>query len=321
MAEQTQTTTVERDIAGAWTRFGGRLTPNAGVDQWKREAGLEWTVKPADVTVAGHIFPGRVGLVRSDTGKPLSIVSKKYKVVQPPEILEFFRGWADELGGFQMETAGALNGGKRIWALAKAVDAGSLDLGGGDVIDRYALLATSLDGTLPTIFTQTSIRVVCENTLAAAVREGKNDASAGAIIVPHRVRFDGDAVKERLKLMAEWTSFTTYIKRLADKKVAEADAEEFFFDVFYPKRDKDDVTDAQERRAERMFEYLDEAPGQDTPAAKGTAWGLVNAVTYYVDHEIRAKTAERRLDKAWFGHGADLKTRAFSRALELAGMN
>ena len=60
------------------------------------------------------------------------------------------------------------------------------------------------------------------------------------------------------------------------------------------------------------------AGGAELTAAKGTAWGLLCAVTEYVDHERRARSAEFRLDSAWFGQGAQLKQRALEQALALA---
>ena len=58
--------------------------------------------------------------------------------------------------------------------------------------------------------------------------------------------------------------------------------------------------------------------GAELAAAKGTAWGLLCAVTEFVDHERRARSQEYRLDSAWFGQGANLKQRALEQALQLA---
>jgi hypothetical protein len=57
--------------------------------------------------------------------------------------------------------------------------------------------------------------------------------------------------------------------------------------------------------------------GADLPSAHGTAWGLVNAVTGYVDHQKRARSVDHRLDSAWFGPGAQLKQAAWDEAVKL----
>lgn len=52
-------------------------------------------------------------------------------------------------------------------------------------------------------------------------------------------------------------------------------------------------------------------------AAKDTAWGLLCAVTEFVDHERQARSSENRLDSAWFGNGAQMKQKALEQALQL----
>ena len=63
--------------------------------------------------------------------------------------------------------------------------------------------------------------------------------------------------------------------------------------------------------------YEGQGRGAELQAAKGTAWGLLCAVTEFVDHERRARSQEYRLDSAWFGQGAALKQRALDHALQL----
>jgi hypothetical protein len=63
--------------------------------------------------------------------------------------------------------------------------------------------------------------------------------------------------------------------------------------------------------------YEGQGKGAAMDSASGTAWGLLNAVTEYVDHEKRARSQEYRLDSAWFGQGAALKQRALDHALQL----
>lgn len=58
--------------------------------------------------------------------------------------------------------------------------------------------------------------------------------------------------------------------------------------------------------------------GADLPSAKDTAYGLLNAVTEFVDHERRARSSDHRLDSAWFGQGASLKQKALDQAVLLA---
>ncbi|MCU6502032.1 DUF932 domain-containing protein, partial [Rugamonas sp. A1-17] len=104
-----------------WHGLGQILTPGTSIEDWQIAAGLDWTIEHSVVQYMNgslHNFTGNNVLYRSDTNAPLSIVSDRYHIVQPKQILEFFRELVSE-HGFSIETAGTLRGGKRIWALAR----------------------------------------------------------------------------------------------------------------------------------------------------------------------------------------------------------
>ncbi|GAU02168.1 phage/plasmid-like protein TIGR03299 [Burkholderia stabilis] len=190
---------------------------------------MDWRIEEAEVrfVAAGgrnlgsiHAFPEQKVLYRSDTKAPLSVVSARYQVVQPEEILEFYRDLT-EIGGFQLETAGVLKEGRKLWALAKTGHSGTLK--GRDQVNGYLLLATACDGTLATTAQFTSIRVVCNNTLQIALGN-----SAGAIKVSHRSQFDATAVKRQLGIaVSSWDSFMVRTKALAERKITDSTAEAF----------------------------------------------------------------------------------------------
>ena len=176
MAHMIDTTTGRAAMAYAgqtpWHGLGQALTPGASVDTWTREAGLAYDVLESPVKYSTpastdlQTWPARKVLHRSDTGAPLAVVSSAYNVVQPGQVMDFFRELVD-LGGFQLETAGALSDGRRVWALASVGDAAPVVE--RDLVKPYLLLGTSYDGTMATVAKFTAIRVVCNNTITAAV--------------------------------------------------------------------------------------------------------------------------------------------------------
>jgi len=304
-----------------WHGLGFQLPVDATIDEWKVAAGLEWEAVKAPVTFAVpgkkasqlKTFDGRDVLFRSDTQAPLAVVSNRYKAVQPGAVLEFFRDLVGKFHDFEIETAGALRGGAKIWALAKNKEAFKMTK--QEVINRYLLLATSYDVTLPTCAIQTSVRVVCSNTLHAALGNTRD-----AIKVYHTTTFDEEAVKAQLGLDLEWREFCTALEQLAKREVDDTLAENYFKELFYPARkvEAEGTSEkAQGRQVQRMMEIRANAPGAASTAAKGTAYGLVQSVTFYQDHAARARSNDIRLDKAWFGDGATLKRRALTKALEL----
>ncbi|WP_369070839.1 DUF932 domain-containing protein [Burkholderia gladioli] len=306
-----------------WHGLGNQLAPKQPLEVWARAAGMDWSIEEAEVrfVAAGnknlgsiHAFPEQKVLYRSDTKAPLSVVSARYQVVQPSEILEFYRDLT-EIGGFQLETAGVIKEGRKLWALARTGQSATLK--GKDQVDGYLLLATACDGTLATVAQFTSVRVVCNNTLQIALGD-----SSGAIKVPHRSQFDAQAVKRQLGIaISSWDAFMARTKALAERKVPDSAAEAFFRRVLtYPTAnlaDRDTVA-VNERAIKAVTQlYAGRGKGADLASASGTAWGLVNAITEFTDHHRRARSDDYRRDAAWFGAGATLKQRAWDEAMKL----
>lgn len=308
--------------ATPWHGLGSQLSQNQPLEVWQREAGMDWHIEESPVRfVAGasshlgsiHSYPEQKVLYRSDTKAPLSVVSSRYKVVQPNAVLEFYRDLT-EYAGYQLETAGVLKGGKKFWALARTGQSSLLK--GRDEVNGYLLLATSCDGTLATMATPTTVRVVCNNTLAIAV----NGASQ-AIRVPHSTEFNAQRVKQQLGIsVSQWSEFMYRMKTLSERKVKPKEALQYFLQVICSTdTDLEDRKQLPQHRALQKVQdlYQGQGRGSQLVSAQDTAWGLLNAVTEFVDHEKRARSTDHRLDSAWFGQGAVLKQKALHHAIQL----
>lgn len=304
-----------------WHGLGNHLFPEQSLEVWAKQAGMDWRIEAADVRYisnidgleAEQIYPDQKVLYRSDTNAPLSVVSSRYQVVQPAEILEFYRDLI-EVGGYEMETAGVLKEGRKLWALAKTGHTATLK--GKDTVNGYLLLATACDGSLATTAQFTSVRVVCNNTLAIALGE-----NTGAVKVGHRSQFDAQAVKQKLGIAtASWSSFMDIAKALSECKLTDKAAETYLREVLAHSVANGPLANSAGDRAIKgvLDLYSGVGLGSNLPSSKGTAWGLLNSVTEYVDHHRRSYSLDHRRDTAWFGMGATTKHRAWERALELA---
>ena len=311
-----------------WHGLGRQLPERQPIEVWAREAGMDWAIRETPVRYMAEAkesglagiygqpmeFPELKVLYRSDTNAPLSVVGGRYQVVQPREVLEFYRDLT-EISGFELETAGVLKAGKKFWALARTGKETALK--GNDTVKGYLLLATSCDGTLATTATPTTIRVVCNNTLSIAL-----NGATSAIKVPHSTSFDPQAVKKQLGVaVTQWDSFMYRMKTLSERKVKSHESMNYFLKVLcQTDSHADPAQGLTNERALKKVQAMYEGRGRgaELAAAKGTAWGLLCAVTEFVDHERRARSQEYRLDSAWFGQGAALKQRALEHALQLA---
>jgi phage/plasmid-like protein (TIGR03299 family) len=308
--------------ATPWHGLGNQLSPNQPLEVWQQEAGMNWKIQESPVRfmadAVGHLgtihsFPEQKVLYRSDSKEALSVVSQRYQVVQPREVLEFYRDLT-ECSGYELETAGVLKGGRKLWALARTGQ--STAIKGNDVVNGYLLLATSCDGTLATTATPTTVRVVCNNTLTISL-----SGATRAIKVPHNTRFDSQAVKKQLGIsVSQWDEFMYRIRALAERKVQWTEAMSFFMEVLCNTSAHEPIPNVlPNKRAMEKVQSLYEGKGRgsEIESARGTAWGLLNAVTEYVDHEKRARSSEYRMDSAWFGQGAVIKQKALDAALQL----
>jgi phage/plasmid-like protein (TIGR03299 family) len=298
-----------------WHKLGQNLQPGQPIDVWAKSAGLSHDVLRSVVQYEAdgiHEYADRDVLYRSDTFKPLGVVSKNYNIVQPSHVLDFFAKLAEN-NNFQLETAGSLSGGKRIWALAKVSDGAPVV--GMDVVKPYVLLATSYDGTMATTARFTTVRVVCANTLGFATEE-----AGDTIKVAHSRAFN--ATDTRLDLGIAFGGFERFLidaRKLAKREVTQDFAVEFLkkllpSTVSMKTENGIKVTSQVPVEETKAFKaildlFKGEALGSDMPEAQGTAWQLLNATTQYFDH-VNGRNTDTRQASAWFGQGNAIKTNA-----------
>ncbi|MDC5413932.1 DUF932 domain-containing protein [Acinetobacter baumannii] len=326
-----------------WHGLGNQLTQNQPLEVWAQQAGMDWRIESSDVSYMAENergqniimpFSEQRVLYRSDTHAPLSVVSQRFQEVQPKQILEFYRDLTEQ-SGFELETAGVLKGGRKFWALARTGQSAALK--GKDVSNGYVLLATACDGTLATTAQFTSVRVVCNNTLAIALRG--QDSSAGVVKVPHSTKFDAEKIKQQLGISIKtWDEHMYEMKQLSQRKVTQQEAAAYFDAVFnnttmsatdqeesiiqyYIKvasmdKKSNSKSEPNGRAMTKAMEMFNgQGRGAELNSAKDTAYGLLCSITEFVDHERRAISTDHRMDSAWFGAGANLKQRGLEQAL------
>ena len=289
-----------------WHGLGQAMQDDASIDEWRAAAGMDWRIQRSRVRYAVDRdadaplieIPEQHVLFRSDTKAALGVVSNKYQVVQPADVLEFFREIV-KVGGLDLSAAGTIYGGKRFWATAKI---GQMALTNKDEVGGYLLLSTSADGSLSTEARRTTVRVVCKNTLAMAISDAPE-----AVKISHRSVFDSDAVKDFMGLNeAAWSAFRQAAESLAHKQLHEEQAADFVAQLF--------GNGEKVRESSGYRKVLDLFNGSGMGATNdgvfGTAWGLLNAVTEYADHHVRARSDENRFVSSQWGPGANLKRQA-----------
>jgi len=311
-----------------WHGLGAVLPEGADVETMANAAGLTWRVNKSKIRVVdGRVIPDHFGLVRSDNGETLDVVGRQYVPTQPREALEFFERFA-QAGEMNMETAGSLCGGRWVWGLARIN--GPRFLGKGDELRNYCLLVSPNVHGKSLVIKQTSIRVVCWNTMTAAL--GKTVGRNGFETTPanwsmrHTREFDAEMREQAGTAVAQavglFDGFVEQAERMASVHFDRERSLDYLKTVFrlnQPELDEQAEADRKVRRSPMLARFetaLTSAPGANTDAANGTLWGAFNAVTYLCDHAL-GRDADTRLRESWLGYREVIKGRALKLAEEV----
>jgi phage/plasmid-like protein (TIGR03299 family) len=307
-----------------WHGLGTRVPKDVTAENMIRAAGIDWKVelRPArgaqQINRKGEYSRYEVIRVpRSSTKEAevlLGVVSRRYRPLQNLDAFEFFDPIVAEKKAY-FETAGVIGGGERVWVMAKMPEA--MQIVPGDECLKYLLLSNSHTGEGSVTVKFTSVRVVCQNTLLMAMEDGQK---------AYRVRHS-KKMQFRLEELSDFLAITQEVflkaeecfRRLAKIQIIE-DRLERYFEAVYPR------TIAQKEKREdpprwgflrRIFE---EEAGLQIPGVRGTLWGAYNAVTRFEDYKQpqQEEVQDQRLERTWFGWGADIKVKALSKAKELA---
>ena len=242
-------------------------------------SGLDWEVKKRKVfTTLGDkriVVPNTFATVRTTDGAVLGAVGNKYQVVQNTEAFQF----VDQMkidGDVEFETAGSLNGGSTVFITAKMGQFKLL----GDEVDKYLVFSNSHNGSSRVRMVVTPIRVVCNNTLNMALRN--HDRAWSAI---HTGSIN-DKVADAVAGLGFANEYYAELQKAAEEmykiKFSKKEFDELL-DKLYP------LTDECSARKRNTLEYNRETLVQaynadDLNDVRGTAWGVINAVSDYTTH-------------------------------------
>jgi phage/plasmid-like protein (TIGR03299 family) len=264
-------------------------------------AGLDWTVEQTPVFMDdGTEIENYKANIRSDDKTVLGIVTNRYKIVQNADAFSFTDAIVGETedGIVRYETAGSLNGGKRVWLLAKMPTKKVLD----DDVEPYMVFSNSHDGTGAIKICMTPIRVVCNNTLSLALSTAQRSWST-----KHIGNLDEKLAEARHCLgMANlyMDALDEEADRLANITLDFEQINEILDQMFPVTENDSDRKKANIQKVKDNYSVCYFMP--DIAKFKGTAWGAVNAMSDMIGHSApnrnTANYEENRWGKIMDGH-------------------
>jgi len=316
-----------------WHGIGKVLDGLASPADMLREAGLDWHVQTVPLYIpetdgpSYNAVPDFVGIQREDTRDILGVASDKYKVLQNSQAFEIVDALVAE-GGAVVEVAGSIREGRMCWALSQLP--GEFEVVKGDTVRPYFLLAWGHDGKHGVAGVLTPVRVVCNNTLTAAL--GTKWSKTAQIYFRHfgdmKIRI-AEAHKALGIVKTQVETTKTAYQSLAGHRMGQADLVEYFSDLFpSPKASQNDTPDDFESRMNSwqglqndLVHLYQQGAGNDMAAVSGTAWAAYNAITEYLDHQYptlkNGGISSARQQSVLFGSKATLKAQALKNALAL----
>jgi len=314
----------------AWHGLGQIVTDYPTSAEAIKHAGLDYEViKSPLYTNASNIIdptdsleirdnqvnvPNYFATIRTDNNNVLGVVGKEYHIVQNREAFSFFDAIVGGTDGILYETAGALGNGERIFITAKLPD--YIRVGNGDdVTEKYIFLTTSHDGSGSITAAFTPVRIVCQNTLNASLRNMSNVV---------RIRHTSGA-KQRLenahKVMGLANEFSNQLEDIfnnwAKVKVADNEVKKMIQFALCPNKETlqhlkagndDEISTVFKNTVEDAFAYAMTSDSQQMNTTKGTLFGAYNAVTGYYQNVRSYKDSEAKLQSIILGGTAQLKS-------------
>lgn len=314
-----------------WHGLGAVLdTYPSSVDDALDKAGLGWRVSSGDVLIVkrpewvddfgvtqpAELAPAQMAdgttykaNIREDTGDLIGIVQSGYTVVDNRDAFRFLDALIN--GDMYFETAGSLSGGRRVWVLARLPEYVEV---GGDQVATYVYVANSHDGSMAVTAAVTPVRIVCANTLGAALRAADRN--------PRRVfrfRHSGDLTakyEEARQVMNLTVNYEKQFKVVGDKLAAERftsrQFEKTLKQIFPESDDMGKVAKNNRVKARELVlaTFNGNGPAGDTTGnAPRTKWSAYNAVGEYADWQRQYTKRTNQVSRSF--EDDELKQRAF----------
>jgi phage/plasmid-like protein (TIGR03299 family) len=250
--------------------------------------------------------------VRTDVNKVLgSRLGKDYEVMQNLEALNV----VDEIlqaGAATIETAGAIDEGRKVFICLKV--AKDITVGSSDTVNQYVLICNSHDGSLAITAMPTNVRVVCNNTLSAALRNSQDK-----IKIRHtsNANYRLSEAAKVLKLMSANTAANEdNYNQMANTVISKEQMFNYFGNVFLTpteikelqegKRAKEVISTRKENILSDVVNFANKGQGQAI-AMKGTdftMWSAYNAVTGFITRKKYGSPSDRA-NSMLFGSAAE----------------
>jgi len=321
----------------AWHNLGQIISDYPTSAEAIKHAGLDYEVEKrplftydtanntgsTDLIIPEIEVPNFYATIRTDTEQVLGVVGRDYEVVQNVNAFEFFDSIVGGKDGILYETAGALGNGERIFITAKLPD--YIRVGRDDLIEQFLFLTTSHDGYGSISAAFTPVRIVCANTLNAAMRNHSN-----SIKIRHTASAK-DRLKEAHKLLGLTNQLAGELEEVfnhwARVKITDSQVKRLVQLAMAPNKEvlqslqdyrQDELSTTYNNLVSSVMEYALTSPTQQEATTRGTLFGAYNSVTGYFQNVRSYKDDEAKFKSIMYGTGLQRGQKAFDLCTDFA---
>ncbi|MCJ8208126.1 DUF945 domain-containing protein [Mucilaginibacter sp. RS28] len=269
----------------------------------------------ADIIIPEITVPGHFANVRTDNDEVLGVVGRDYHIVQNSEAFSFFDAIVGGGDGILYETAGALGRGEKVFITAKLPD--YIRVGNDDVIEKYVFLTTTHDGSGSILAAFTPVRIVCSNTLNAALKDCSN------VVKIRHTNTAAEKLKEAHKIMGMVNKMAPMMEEIFNRwskvRITDKQLQQLIRQAMSPNRETmdklqkgafNDTSTAFQNICNDAFEYAMLSSTQQMETTKGTVFGAYNSITGYFQNVRSYKDTDAKLNSILYGGTAQSRGQA-----------
>lgn len=254
-------------------------------------------------------------IVREDTNHVLGVVGSSYTPLPNRDAFKFFQTWLDA-GIVELNTAGSLFNGRKVWVLGKITSDNVQDVVANDSIERYILLSNAHDGSAAVRLGFTDIRVVCWNTMSAA--HSKAESKLVRCVHSSHLKQNMEEIKAIMNVAKqEFEATMEKYRYLTKKQINSSDLEKYVKILLeIDKKEEKDISTRSKNIMKKIFNLMDD-PTQTIEGISGTYWAAYNSFNQYLVHH-QGNNHENRLNNIWFGTNKNKNDKALQLALQMS---
>lgn len=224
-------------------------------------------------------------IYRTDTGKALGCMGKKYSHSQPSHMWAMADALTEASGG-RIKTALTIDKGRMIGI---GIELEKQEYILNDPIVNGFMLMDSFDGSQQFSARIRSIRLVCSNGMTV---RGRHEMFS----IRHSGKME-EKIAEALRMITWYQNnmevFNMQMKLIADTKMTHKQAVEWFTRLF-PEPNTDRSKTLLQNKVDKFEYLLEKGHGTDIKGVKGTQYWALNAMTEYVNHHSTFRVSQGR---------------------------